>query len=111
MILTYWAAEVAAASLVSRCVATSSRARRAWFVLLVAAEIAGFLIDLVIGGGRIHVFAWMRTGGGVLIVGIDALHVYTARQLRSIVVTDDDLLVGEESVSVTILGRRCRRHR
>ena len=67
-------------------------------VVLLAAVIAGFLIDLfVIGGGVIHLFAWI--GGGVLIVGIDALIVYAARQLRSIVVTDDELIVGEETLS------------
>lgn len=67
-------------------------------IVLLVAVIAGFLTDLfVIGGGRIHLFAWI--GGGVLVVGIDALITYAARQLRSIVVTDDELIVGEESLS------------
>ena len=67
-------------------------------LVLAGAVIAGFLIDLVIiGGGVTHLLAWL--GGGVLIVGIDALIVYAARQLRSITVTDDDLSVGEESLS------------
>lgn len=65
--------------------------------VLLAAVIAGFLIDLlVIGGGRAHAVAWI--GGGVLVVGVDALITHAARQLRSIVVTDDELRVGEESV-------------
>lgn len=66
-------------------------------IVLLAAVIAGFLIDLfAIGGGRAHVLAWI--GGGVLVVGVDALITYAARQLRSIVVTDDELVVGEETL-------------
>jgi GNAT superfamily N-acetyltransferase len=67
-------------------------------IVLLAAVIAGFLIDLLlIGGGRAHALAWLA--GGVLVVGVDALIVHAARQLRSIVVTDDDLTVGEETLS------------
>jgi GNAT superfamily N-acetyltransferase len=66
-------------------------------LVLLGAVIAGFLIDLlVIGGGRAHVFAWII--GGVLVVGLDALITSAARQLRSIIVTDDDLTVGEETL-------------
>ncbi len=66
-------------------------------VVLLAAVIAGFLIDLlVIGGGRAHLFAWI--GGGVLVIGVDLLIVHAARELRSIVVTDDELIVGDESL-------------
>ncbi len=66
-------------------------------LVLLGAVIAGFLIDLlVIGGGRAHVLAWII--GGVLVVGLDALITSAARQLRSIVVTDDDLTVGEETL-------------
>ncbi len=66
-------------------------------LVLLAAVIAGFLIDLlVIGGGRTHLIAWII--GGVLVVGVDALITSAARQLRSIVVTDDDLTVGEETL-------------
>lgn len=58
---------------------------------------AGFLVDLVvIGGGRVHLFAWVL--GGFVVVGADALIVHAARQLRSIVVTDDEVTVGDESV-------------
>src|SRR5690242_1838974 len=66
-------------------------------LVLAGAVIAGFLIDLaVIGGGLTHLVAWI--GGGVVIVGIDALIVYAARQLRSITVTDDEVTVGEDSL-------------
>jgi GNAT superfamily N-acetyltransferase len=44
----------------------------------------------------VHALAWII--GAVLIVGVDALIVYAARQLRSIVVTDDDVIVGEETL-------------
>lgn len=65
--------------------------------VLAAAMVAGFLIDLlVIGGGRVHAVAWVV--GAVLIVGIDALIVHAARELRSIVVTDDEITVGEETL-------------
>ncbi|HEY8300883.1 MAG TPA: GNAT family N-acetyltransferase [Jatrophihabitans sp.] len=65
--------------------------------VLAAAMVIGFLVDLfVIGGGRAHAVAWVV--GGVLIVGIDALIVHAARELRSIVITDDDITVGEETL-------------
>ena len=68
--------------------------------VLAAAMVAGFLIDLfVIGGGRAHLVAWIV--GGILIVGIDALIVHAARELRSIVVTDDEITVGEETLPRT----------
>ena len=89
------------------------------FVLL-AAILAGFLLDLlVLGGGRTHALAWGIAA--VLVVGIDALIVYAARQVRSIVVTDDEVRVGEDSLprneilgvdlhedegDVPVLGRR-----
>lgn len=66
--------------------------------VLAAAMVAGFLIDLfVIGGARAHLVAWVV--GGILIVGIDALIVHAARELRSIVVTDDEITVGDETLA------------
>ncbi|MGH8860794.1 MAG: GNAT family N-acetyltransferase, partial [Jatrophihabitantaceae bacterium] len=88
-------------------------------LVLLVALLAGFLIDLLaLGGGRIHALAWAI--GAVLVVGVDALIVYAARELRSIVVTDDDVTVGEETLprneivgvdvgesdSAPVLGRR-----
>lgn len=67
-------------------------------LVLAAALLAGFLIDLlVIGGGGKHAVAWAI--GAVLIVGIDALVVHAARELRSIVVTDDEITVGEQTLA------------
>lgn len=67
-------------------------------LVLLGVVIAGFLIDLlIIGGGSAHALAWIF--GGVVVVGIDALIVYAARSLRSIVVTDEEVSVGEESLS------------
>jgi GNAT superfamily N-acetyltransferase len=61
------------------------------FILLVA----GFLADLfVLGGGRAHALAWAI--GALLVVGVDALVVHAARELRSITVTDEDVTVGED---------------
>jgi GNAT superfamily N-acetyltransferase len=66
-------------------------------LILAAALGAGFLVDLlVIGGGGGHAVAWVI--GGVLIVGLDALVVHAARELRSIVVTDDEITVGEQTL-------------
>jgi GNAT superfamily N-acetyltransferase len=66
-------------------------------LILAAALAAGFLVDLlVIGGGGRHAVAWAI--GGVLVVGLDALVVHAARELRSIVVTDDEITVGEQSL-------------
>jgi GNAT superfamily N-acetyltransferase len=66
-------------------------------LVLLAVVVGGFLVDLLaLGGGRVHALAWVI--GGILIVGVDALIVYAARHLRSVVVTDDDVTVGEETL-------------
>jgi GNAT superfamily N-acetyltransferase len=66
-------------------------------LVLLAAVVAGFLVDLlVIGGGGVHALAWII--GGVIVVGADALIVHAARQLRTIVVTDDEVSVGDETL-------------
>lgn len=73
---------------------------------LFALLLAGFLVDLfAFGGGRAHALGWAIAA--VLVVGIDALVVYAARSIRSIVVTDDELAVGENSLArKEILGVR-----
>lgn len=88
------------------------------FVLL-ALMLGGFLFDLVaLGGGGVHALAWALAT--IIIVGFDLFVTYTVRGLRSIVVTDDELRVGEsvlprdriagvaldERAGVPILGRR-----
>lgn len=63
-------------------------------LVLLALLAAGFLVDLlVLGGGRVHALAWALAV--VVVVGTDALVVYAARSLRSVVVTDDEVRVGE----------------
>lgn len=88
-------------------------------IVAFAVLLAGFIADLVfLGGGRAHVLAWIIAA--VLVVGIDALIVYAARNVRSIVVTDDEVRVGESALAradiagvrvgrdddVPLLGRR-----
>ena len=65
---------------------------RALFVLL----LAGFLTDLALGGGLLHLWAWLIAV--VLVVGIDVLATRAARALRSITVTSDEVRVGEHSL-------------
>jgi GNAT superfamily N-acetyltransferase len=87
--------------------------------VLLAVLVAGFLIDLfALGGGTVHALAWALAI--VLVVGCDALVTYAARSLRSIVVTGDEVRVGEETLrrdeivglrldpgdGVPVLGRR-----
>lgn len=74
----------------------SARTYTSTFVLL-AVLVAGFLLDLLLlGGGRTHAVAWLI--GAVLVVGVDALVVHAARELRSIVVTADEVTVGDETL-------------
>lgn len=66
-------------------------------LVLLGLVVAGYLVDLlIIGGGTTHLLAWLL--GGVVVVGVDGLVVYAARSLRSIVVTDDEVRVGEETL-------------
>ncbi|MCW2496130.1 GNAT family N-acetyltransferase [Jatrophihabitans sp.] len=58
--------------------------------------LAGFVVDLVIGGGVSHLLAWVIAI--VIVVGTEALTVYAARTMRSITVTDTAIRVGEESL-------------
>lgn len=64
--------------------------------LLAGLLVAGFLLDLFLGGGLAHGWAWATAL--VLVAGIDALTVHAARSLRSITVTGTALRVGAESV-------------
>jgi GNAT superfamily N-acetyltransferase len=75
-------------------------------LVLLGLLVVGFLVDLfVFGGGAVHVLGWALAA--VLVVGVDALIVHAARSLRSIVVTDDELRVGEDALPRTeIVGVR-----
>lgn len=86
-------------------------------VTLFGLLLAGFLVDLWLGGGLDHLVAWIVAV--VLVVGIDVLATRAARALRSITVTgaqvrvgteclDRDLIIGFErdvDPSLPVLGR------
>jgi GNAT superfamily N-acetyltransferase len=59
--------------------------------------IAGFVVDLALGGGVAHVIGWAIAF--VLVVGAESLTVYAARVMRTVVITDDEISVGEETLS------------
>lgn len=58
--------------------------------------VVGFVVDLLIGGGVDHAIGWGIAF--VLVVGIDALVVHAARSVRSVLVTDTELRVGDAGV-------------
>lgn len=66
-----------------------------WLLLL--ALIAGFLIDIALGGAVAHLPGWIIAA--VLILGIDVLIVRAARSTRSLLVTTDELWVGDEMIN------------
>lgn len=72
--------------------------------VLAALIVIGFLVDIgVVGGGGAHAIGWGVAF--VLVVGIDALAVHATRTFRSVVVTPDELRVGEARVArAEILG-------
>ena len=100
MILTYWAAEVAQPCRFRDATgdARYREAGRSYLTtsILAAVILAGFLLDLGIGQGIHHIIGWAIAL--VLIVGSEALTVYAARVMRSITITDDEIVVGEETV-------------
>ena len=57
----------------------------------------GLVIDLALGGAAVHLFGW--AGAIVIVVGFDAFTVRTARRLRSVSVTADEIRVGEQSIA------------
>jgi GNAT superfamily N-acetyltransferase len=58
---------------------------------------AGFLVDLLLGGARVHLIGWVIAL--VVVAGIDALTVHAARVLRTVTVTDSEVRVGEDAIS------------
>lgn len=72
--------------------------------VLAALIVAGFVVDLaVVGGGGAHAIGWAVAF--VLVVGIDALAVHATRTFRAVVVTPEELRVGEARVArAEILG-------
>jgi GNAT superfamily N-acetyltransferase len=57
---------------------------------------AGWVADLLLGGGLSHAPAWVAAI--VIVVGADAWTVRTARRLRSVTLTTSELRVGEDAV-------------
>ena len=64
--------------------------------VLGGAILAGAVVDLSLGGGGVHAIGWAVAF--VLVVGTEALTVYAARVMRTVVITDDEIRVGEETV-------------
>lgn len=64
--------------------------------VLLALMLAAFGADVLLGGARDHLLAWV--GAVVAVVGVDALTVHAARSLRSVTVTDDEVRVGENAL-------------
>jgi GNAT superfamily N-acetyltransferase len=61
-----------------------------------AVLVAGFVIDLALGAGAVHVWAWLIAI--VLVVGLDVLAIRAARALRTITVTPTELRMGEHTL-------------
>jgi ribosomal protein S18 acetylase RimI-like enzyme len=58
--------------------------------------LAGFVLDLILGGGTFHLIAWPIAF--VVVVGIDALAVHAARVVRPLTITSTTVLAGEQSL-------------
>lgn len=64
---------------------------------LFAGLLVGLAIDLGLGGATVHLVAWL--GAIVIVVGFDAFTVRTARRLRSVHVTGEEIRVGDQSIA------------
>jgi GNAT superfamily N-acetyltransferase len=65
--------------------------------------VAGFVLDLVLGGAWAHLIGWAIAF--VVVVGIDALTVHAARTLRSVAVSERQVRVGDDVIErADILG-------
>ena len=58
---------------------------------------AGLLIDVLVGGALVHVWGWLVAI--VVVVGFSVFTTHTARRLRSIVVTADEVQVGDAALA------------
>lgn len=56
----------------------------------------GFVVDLALGGGIVHLPGWLL--GAALVLGPFALIVHAARSTRSLSLTPDELRVGDDAV-------------
>jgi GNAT superfamily N-acetyltransferase len=57
---------------------------------------AGFVIDLIVGGGLAHLAGWLLAF--VLVVGLNFVIVYAVRSEKSLTLTADELRVGDDAV-------------
>lgn len=64
-------------------------------VAFAVAIAAGAVLDIALGGSRVHLWAWCAAF--VLIVGFDAVAVAASQRLRSITVTGEQFMVGEHT--------------
>jgi GNAT superfamily N-acetyltransferase len=69
--------------------------------------VAGFLLDLLLGGGGAHLIGWAIAL--VVVAGIDALTVHAARVLRTVTVTESEVRVGDDAIArADVIGiERC----
>jgi GNAT superfamily N-acetyltransferase len=65
--------------------------------ILLVLLLAGLVIDLVLGGGWVHLIGWLVAIA--VIVGADAFAAHNARETRSIMVTALEVRVGEHSLA------------
>lgn len=57
---------------------------------------AGFLVDLVLGGGRAHLIGWILAL--VIVVGFNFIVVYAVRSEKSLTLTKEELRVGDDAI-------------
>ena len=62
----------------------------------VALMIAGFVVDMLLGGGTSHVIGWSIAF--VLVVGMNFIIVYAVRSQKTLHVTAESVSVGEETI-------------
>lgn len=70
-------------------------------IMLFLALVVGLLIDVLAGGALVHIWGWLIAI--VVVVGFSAFTTHTARRLRSILVTADDVRVGEAALSRALI--------
>jgi GNAT superfamily N-acetyltransferase len=65
-------------------------------LVLVGVLAVGFVLDLGLGGASSHLWGWLIAL--VLVLGADLLVIYAARSTRTIRLTDDALVVGDDAL-------------
>jgi GNAT superfamily N-acetyltransferase len=65
-----------------------------WFFAVLLG--AGFVFDLVLGGGMAHLIGWLLAA--VLVLGLNFVLVYAVRSEKSLRLTADEVRVGDEAI-------------